>query len=44
LAAYDGIGGADTVLKTGGDKWGFLIRDFANALTHARRNPRSTDG
>lgn len=44
LAAYDGIGGADVVLKTAGDKWGFLIRDFAAALTHARNNPPpSTD-
>jgi hypothetical protein len=38
FAAYDAIGGAEAVLKTSGDKWSFLVRDFAAALTHARKN------
>jgi len=36
LAAYDAIGGADRILTTPGDKWSFVIRDFAQALEDAR--------
>jgi hypothetical protein len=32
VAAYDAIGGADAVLKTPGEKWSFLVRDFQRAL------------
>ena len=31
-AAYDAIGGADAVLKTPGERWSFLVRDFEREL------------
>lgn len=38
LAAFDAVGGAEAVLKTPGEKWGFFIRDFSSALAYARQN------